>query len=68
LLPDRGAAGRGSRDPDFVQERGQVIRAGRLACPAPWEEPAGCPVGGGVHVVTVRDVFQQQGSDRCGNE
>jgi hypothetical protein len=51
-LPDGGAAGSGY--PDLVQERGQVTRAGRLARPAAGEEPAGCRVGSGVHVVAVR--------------
>lgn len=31
LLADCGAAGSGGRDPDFVQERGQVVGAGRLS-------------------------------------
>jgi hypothetical protein len=62
-----GAAGSGGRDPDVVQERGQVVRAERLARPAAREEPAGCRVSGCVHVVAVRDVLQQQDGDRCGN-
>ncbi|MFI6122973.1 hypothetical protein ACIBCU_24850 [Streptomyces sp. NPDC051064] len=67
LLADGGAAGGGGRDPDFAEERGQVVGAGRLPCPATRKEPAGGRVGGGVHVVAVRDVLQQQGVDRCGD-
>ncbi|AQS66856.1 hypothetical protein B1H29_07890 [Streptomyces pactum] len=61
LLADGGAAGSYGRDPDLVQQSGQVIRAERLAGPAAGEEPAGRGVGGGVHVVAVCDVFQQVG-------
>lgn len=66
LLPDGGAAGRGDRDSDLVQERGQVVGAERLAGPAAREELAGCRVGRGVFAA-VRDVLQQQGCDWCGN-
>lgn len=40
-LPDRGAAGGRGRDPDFIQERGQVVGAGRLPRPAARGEPVG---------------------------
>lgn len=46
LLPHGGAAGGRSRDPGLVQERGQVVGAGRLPRPATREEPAGRGVGG----------------------
>jgi hypothetical protein len=38
LLSDGGAAGGGGRDPDFAEECGQVIGAGRLSCPAAGEK------------------------------
>ena len=46
LLADGGAAGSCGRDPDLVQQSGQVIGAERLAGPAAGEEPAGRGVGG----------------------
>ncbi|MEV5173858.1 hypothetical protein AB0L10_22875 [Streptomyces flaveolus] len=56
----------GGRDPDLVEVCAQVVGAGRLAHPAVGEEPAGCRVGGGVHVVPAGDVLQQQGGGRRG--
>jgi hypothetical protein len=67
LLSDGGAAAGGHWDADLVEECGQVVGAEGLARPASGEQPGGCLVGGGVHVVAVGDVVQQQGSGWLGD-
>lgn len=65
----RMAAPRAAATGTPISPRSADRWSGRAGWPAhaAGEEPTGCLIGGGVHVVAVRDVLQQQGCDWCGD-